>query len=235
MIRKVENSHELIADVQTGETRTGAKLTFGSVCSGIEGASVALSPLGWECRWLYEVDPFCCSVLRFHYSKVTNYGDASQRLQPEPVDLVVGGTPCQSFSVTGNRNGLNDPRGQLALAFPAIAERAKARWIIWENVVGVHSSDGGRDFGQFLHTLAEHGFVGSYRVLTLRTSECPNTGVACTLSDIAETVDSRSPLWLSTRHLQRLRERLLRGGKTPWPELTETATAGAATQRPSVK
>ena len=138
MIRKVENSHELIADVQTGETRTGAKLTFGSVCSGIEGASVALSPLGWECRWFYEVDPFCCSVLRFHYSKVTNYGDASQDLQPEPVDLVVGGTPCQSFSVTGNRNGLNDPRGQLALAFPAIAERAKARWIIWENVVGVH-------------------------------------------------------------------------------------------------
>lgn len=81
------------------------------------------------------------------------------------VDLLCGGTPCQSFSVAGLRKGLDDPRGNLALGFLAIAERLRARWILWENVPGVLSSSGGRDFGAFLGALGKLGYGWAYRVL----------------------------------------------------------------------
>jgi DNA (cytosine-5)-methyltransferase 1 len=81
------------------------------------------------------------------------------------VDLLVGGTPCQSFSVAGLRQGLKDPRGNLMLTYLAIAERLKPRWLVWENVPGVLSSNGGKDFGSFLGALGELGYEWAYRVL----------------------------------------------------------------------
>jgi DNA (cytosine-5)-methyltransferase 1 len=81
------------------------------------------------------------------------------------IDLLVGGTPCQSFSVAGLRKGLADPRGNLMLTYLAIAERYAPRWLVWENVPGVLSSNGGRDFGTLLGGLAELGYGFAYRVL----------------------------------------------------------------------
>jgi DNA (cytosine-5)-methyltransferase 1 len=81
------------------------------------------------------------------------------------IDLLVGGTPCQSFSVAGLRQGLKDPRGNLMLTYLAIAERLKPRWLVWENVPGVLSSNGGKDFGSFLGALGELGYEWAYRVL----------------------------------------------------------------------
>jgi DNA (cytosine-5)-methyltransferase 1 len=81
------------------------------------------------------------------------------------IDLLVGGTPCQSFSVAGLRKGLADPRGNLALEFLRLLDRTRARWVVWENVPGVLSSAGGRDFGAFLGALGELGYGWSYRVL----------------------------------------------------------------------
>lgn len=140
-----------------------------SVCSGIEAASVAWHPLGWEPVAFSEIEPFPSAVLAHRYPSVPNYGDMTQYkewpLEPGSIDLLVGGTPCQSFSVAGLRKGLDDPRGNLALVFLGIADRLRPRYVVWENVPGVLSSNGGRDFGSFLGALGELGYGWAYRVL----------------------------------------------------------------------
>jgi site-specific DNA-cytosine methylase len=83
----------------------------------------------------------------------------------EPIDLLVGGTPCQSFSVAGLRGGLDDERGNLALEYLRLADRLRPRWLVWENVPGVLSSNGGRDFGSILGGMVELGYGVAYRVL----------------------------------------------------------------------
>lgn len=140
-----------------------------SLCSGIEAATVAWHPLGWEPVGFSEIEPFPSAVLAHHYPHVPNFGDMTQHdqwtLQPGSIDLLVGGTPCQSFSVAGLRQGLNDPRGNLMLTYLAIAARLRPRWIVWENVPGVLSSSGGNDFASFLGGLGQLGYGWAYRVL----------------------------------------------------------------------
>ena len=142
-------------------------LRYLSVCSGIEAASVAWHGLGWTPVGFSEIEPFPSAVLQHHYPHVPNLGDMTnfKEWNLGTVDLLVGGTPCQSFSVAGLRKGLDDPRGNLMLTFLAIAERHRPRWIVWENVPGVLSSNGGRDFGTFLGALGELGYGWAYRVL----------------------------------------------------------------------
>jgi DNA (cytosine-5)-methyltransferase 1 len=143
-----------------------------SVCSGIEAATVAWKPLGWEPVGFSEIDPFACSVLQHHYPNVTNYGDMTHyerwNIKPGTVDLLCGGTPCQAFSTIGKRAGLSDDRGQLALVYLRLAAHLQPRWIVWENVVGVLHSNGGRDFGAFLRALGDSGYRWCYRVLDAR-------------------------------------------------------------------
>ena len=144
-------------------------LRFLSVCSGMEAASVAWEPLGWKAVGFSEIEPFPCAVLAHRFPNTPNYGSLTEYqswpLQPGSIDLLVGGTPCQSFSVAGLRKGLADPRGNLALVFLGLADKLRPRWIVWENVPGVLSSDGGRDFGSFLGALEQLGYGWSYRVL----------------------------------------------------------------------
>ena len=143
-------------------------IRFGSVCSGIEAASVAWHPLGWRAAWLAEIEPFPSAVLKHHYPDVTNLGDmmalpgriASGEI--EAPDVFCGGTPCQAFSVAGLRKSLDDARGNLALTFCEIAnaidtvrtERGEQPAIIfWENVPGVLNTKDNA-FGCFLGALA---------------------------------------------------------------------------------
>ena len=142
-------------------------MKFLSVCSGIEAASVAWNPLGWKAAAFSEIEPFPCSVLTHHYPDVPNRGDMTKfKDWPDhAIDLLCGGTPCQSFSVAGLRAGLDDPRGNLMLTFGAIAAKYRPRWLVWENVPGVLSSNGGRDFGSFLGLLGQLGYGFAYRVL----------------------------------------------------------------------
>jgi DNA (cytosine-5)-methyltransferase 1 len=137
------------------------------VCSGVEAATVAWHSLGWEAEAFSEIEKFPSKVLAHHYSHVPNLGDMTkfEEWNIGSIDLLVGGTPCQSFSVAGLRKGLSDPRGNLMLTFGAIANRFRPRWLVWENVPGVLSSNGGRDFGTFLGMLVELGYGWSYRVL----------------------------------------------------------------------
>ena len=138
-----------------------------SVCSGIEAASCAWKSLGWKAVAYSEIEAFPCSVLKHHFPDTPNWGDMTKwRDWPrETIDLLVGGTPCQSFSTAGLRKGLDDVRGQLALGFSEIAKHYRLRWIVWENVPGVLSSGGGRDFGSFIGSLVELGYGLSWRTL----------------------------------------------------------------------
>jgi DNA (cytosine-5)-methyltransferase 1 len=140
---------------------------YGSVCSGIEAASVAWEPLGWKASFLSEIDKFPRAVLAAHYPKVPLHGDFTtiQTGEYDPIDLLVGGTPCQSFSVAGLRGGLADGRGNLALEYLKLSQRLRPKWLVWENVPGVLSSAGGRDFGSILGGLVELGYGFAYRVL----------------------------------------------------------------------
>jgi len=142
-------------------------MKYGSVCSGIEAATQAWHHMGWKPSFFSEIDAFPCAVLQHHYPKVPLHGDFTtiQDGDYEPINLLVGGTPCQSFSVAGLRKGLDDPRGNLMLGFGALAKRLRPTWLVWENVPGVLSANGGRDFGTFLGMLAELGYGFAYRVL----------------------------------------------------------------------
>jgi len=145
-------------------------MKYGSVCSGIEAASVAWHDLGWEPQWFSEIEQFPSEVLKYCFPHVPNLGDMTTINQnpiadERPIDLLVGGTPCQSFSVAGLRKGLDDPRGNLMLTFLSIADKFRPKWVVWENVPGVLSSNGGKDFGTFLGALGELGYGFAYRVL----------------------------------------------------------------------
>ena len=125
-------------------------MRFLSVCSGMEAASVAWEPLGWKAVGFSEIEPFPCAILKHRFPNTPNYGSLTEYqswpLQPGSIDLLVGGTPCQSFSVAG-------------------LHKLRPRWIVWENVPGVLSSGGGRDFGSFLGALEQLGYGWAYRVL----------------------------------------------------------------------
>src|SRR5690606_16088206 len=150
-----------------GGAGKGGAMRFLSVCSGIEAASVAWQPLGWKAVAFSEIEPFPCAVLAHHYPDAPNWGDMTNYKEwPDAnVDLLCGGTPCQSFSVAGLRKGLDNPRGDLMLTFGAIADKYRPRWLVWENVPGVLSSNGVRDFGTFLGMLGQLGYGFAYRVL----------------------------------------------------------------------
>jgi DNA (cytosine-5)-methyltransferase 1 len=138
-----------------------------SICSGIEAASTAWDSLGWQPIAFSEIEPFPSAVLAHHWPDVPNLGDMTKHndwpttLRP---DLIVGGTPCQAFSVAGLRKGLEDPRGNLTLTFLAIVAQHRPAWVVWENVPGVLSDRTGA-FGSFLSGLAELGYGWAYRVL----------------------------------------------------------------------
>jgi DNA (cytosine-5)-methyltransferase 1 len=148
-----------------------ADVRYLSVCSGIEAASVAWHPLGWEPAAFCEIEAFPSAVLKERYPHVPNYGDFTRLTEPDHpirsagIDLLVGGTPCQAFSVAGLRRGLADPRGGLTLEFVRLAQALRPKWVVWENVPGVLSQDGGRAFGAFLGALGELGYGWAYRVL----------------------------------------------------------------------
>ena len=143
-------------------------MRYGSVCSGIEAASKAWEPLGWKPAWFSEIELFPSAVLAHHWPEVTNLGDMTKIADAvrtgdvEAPDVLVGGTPCQAFSIAGLREGLSDDRGQLTLSYVELANAIDAKRrergepeaiIVWENVPGVLSSKDNA-FGCFLAGLA---------------------------------------------------------------------------------
>jgi DNA (cytosine-5)-methyltransferase 1 len=152
-----------------------------SVCSGIEAASAAWHHLGWEAVGFAQIDHaknkqedyfnrYACAVLAHHYPTVTNYKDirniTKENLNGTTFDLLVGGTPCQSFSIAGKRRGLDDKRGALTFEYIRILKDFQPRWFIWENVKGAVSSSKGRDFHAVIGAFADAGYCVGWRVLS---------------------------------------------------------------------
>ena len=143
-------------------------MRYASLCSGIEAASVAWEPLGWQPAWFAEIEPFPCAVLSHHWPHIPNHGDMTQLVgkilngSVETPDVLVGGTPCQAFSVAGLRGSLDDERGNLTLTLIRILDAIdfiRTRngqppcILVWENVLGVLSTKDNA-FGCFLGGLA---------------------------------------------------------------------------------
>jgi DNA (cytosine-5)-methyltransferase 1 len=145
------------------------QLRFLSVCSGIEAASVAWEQLGWKAAGFAEIEPFPAAVLKHRYPTVPNFGDLNGHeqwpLAAGDVDIIVGGPPCQAFSVAGLREGMADPRGNLSLVYFQLVSRLRPKWIVYENVPGLLSARGGQDFSSLLSALAECGYGFAYRML----------------------------------------------------------------------
>lgn len=144
-------------------------LRFGSVCSGIEAASVAWESLGFTPAWFSEIAPWPSKFLSTRYPRVPNHGSLiglANRItgSDRQIDILIGGTPCQAFSVSGLRGGLADERGNLTLEFARLAQALRPRWLVWENVPGV-LSDGTNAFGCLLGALSELGYGLAWRVL----------------------------------------------------------------------
>lgn len=143
-------------------------MRYGSVCSGIEAASVAWKSLGWQPAWFAEIEAFPSAVLAHHWPDVANLGDMTEIAaavnsgEVEAPEVVAGGTPCQSYSIGGKRQGLSDPRGQLTLSYVELADAIDSKRrgngdqeaiFIWENVPGAFSSKDNA-FGYFLAGMA---------------------------------------------------------------------------------
>ena len=153
-------------------------MIYGSVCSGIEAATVAWHPLGWHAAWFSEIEKFPKAVLAHHYPEIPDLGDMTaicDRKNLPSIELLVGGTPCQSFSVAGERTGLDDARGNLAFEFCRILKTLKPKWFVWENVPGVLSSNKGQDFAAILRKMEKCGYGIAYRVLDSKYFGVPQT------------------------------------------------------------
>ena len=137
------------------------------VCAGISASTVAWKPLGWEAAAYSEIEAAPRAILAHHYPDTPLHGDFTTIKGDEygAIDLLVGGTPCQDFSVAGLRAGLDGDRGNLSLEFLRLADRTRSRWVVWENVPGVLSIDEGRAFGAILGGLGELGYGFAYRIL----------------------------------------------------------------------
>lgn len=161
----------------SSECPTPDPMNYLSVFSGIEAASCAWHHLGWKPAGFSEIDPFASAVLAHHYPQTKNYGSITEHkswgIQPGTIDLLIGGSPCQAFSCAGLRQGLADPRGNLTLTFVSLVDSIRPRWVIWENVPGVLSSNGGRDFAAFIWALGQCGYGFSWRVMDAKGTGRP--------------------------------------------------------------
>lgn len=139
-----------------------------SIFSGIEAASAAWEPLGWKAVAFAEIDDFASAVLRHHYPDIPNLGDVKQIVKErfnEQFDLLVGGSPCQNFSIGSNRQGLNGKDSVLAYEYLRITAEYRPCWIIWENVPGALSANQGADFACILQAFSNSGYSVAWRVL----------------------------------------------------------------------
>lgn len=142
-------------------------MRYVSLFSGIEAASVAWDGLGWEPVAFSEIDPFPCAVLAERFPEVPNLGDVKEikwKRYRGKVDLVVGGSPCQSFSIAGKREGLDGASG-LMWEYVRCVREVRSRWLLWENVPGSLSSSRGEDFRCLLDSLGDLGYGLAWRVL----------------------------------------------------------------------
>jgi hypothetical protein len=189
-------------------------MKYRSVCSGIEGATVAWEPLGFKPVSFAEVDPFCCSLLKHHYPDVPNVGDFTKDDSTEPSDILVGGTPCQDFSVAGLRAGMAGDRGNLTLEFlRLLREHGPDGWYGRTSPASCRVTTDGT-LEPFSEGWGNSGMGSLTEFLTLSSLEFPSGAVASSLSDILETGDLPQRYFLSATACKGILRRAEKRGKT---------------------
>ena len=143
-------------------------LTVGSTFTGVGGADLGLEWAGFRIAWQCELDPWKRSILAAHWPDTPIYDDITTLHDPEPVDVMIGGFPCQDLSVAGKRKGFDGERSVLAFEFLRVAESLAPRWLILENVPGLLSSNRGRDFARLVDEVVACGYGVAWRVLDAR-------------------------------------------------------------------
>ena len=207
-------------------------MRFLSLFSGIDAASVAWKPLGWECVGFSEIDDFPCEVLKYHYPNIPNLGDISKItkdgiIKLGQIDLIIFGSPCQDLSTAGKKLGFEGERSGLFNTAIKIIEWAKkyngCRFALWENVTGAFSSNKGRDFAIVVEKMAgcrgiePPNTVGAMKASRWEIKECLNglfwtrngleyrkDGDVSTLSQILETGMIDPQFYLSQTDCEKL-------------------------------
>lgn len=238
-------------------------ITYGSVCSGIEAATVAWHPLGWRAAWYAEIEPFPCAVLAHHYPDTPNHGDMTRLAamvlsgKIQAPEVLVGGTPCQAFSVAGMREGLADPRGALTIKYVELLDAIDhvrtmhgepEAVCVWENVPGV-LSDKGNAFGCFLGALVGEseelqppGANGRTLVVCMdpreqshggfwmpNISAWPNDAAVCSLSQVLEQGSIHLKYFLSAKACAGILRRAEARGKALPEQLQQALEASTKT------
>lgn len=143
--------------------------TVGSLFAGVGGFDLGFEQAGFITSWQVEIHDTCRAVLADRFPHAKQHRDVRTCL-PEltPVDVIVGGFPCQDVSLMGRRAGLHGQRTGLFFNAMHIVKQLSPRWLVLENVCGLISSNNGRDLQTVIETLAECGYVGYWRVLDAR-------------------------------------------------------------------
>ena len=144
------------------------RLTVGSTFTGVGGADLGFEWAGFDIKWQCESDAWKQTVLRAHWPSVELFDDICTMKDPPPVDVMIGGFPCQDLSVAGRRKGFSGERSVLAFEFLRVAESLQPRWIVLENVPGLLSSNGGRDFARLIDEVVGCGYGVAWRILDAR-------------------------------------------------------------------
>jgi DNA (cytosine-5)-methyltransferase 1 len=142
-------------------------LTFGSLFSGIGGFELGFENAGMHCLWQCEIDKACLEVLEKHWPDTRRYEDVRTigKGNLEAVDIICGGFPCQDLSIAGRREGLSGERSGLWSEYARVIDEMGPKWVVIENVRGLLSSDGGRDFASIIQWLVKRGYCVSWRIL----------------------------------------------------------------------
>lgn len=206
-------------------------MRYVSLFSGIEAATCAWEPLGWEPVAFSEIEPFPCAVLQHHYPEVPNLGDVTKidwsdfLGRNERPDLLVGGSPCQSFSIAGGRESL-EGESRLMFEYIRAAAELRPRWLVWENVPGALSAKGLQGEGGALTSACSESFANSGTAfagafLTLSSSEWPSDAAVCSLSDALEMRDVPQKYSLSPTACAGIIRRAERRGRSLPPQLEQ--------------
>lgn len=202
-------------------------MRYATVCSGIAAESVAWAPLGWKPVWFCENAKAPSAVLAHHHPDVPNMGDlldVAACPPPSAFDLLLGGTPCQGFSVAGHQRGMDDPRSSLAGKFLELVQRKRPTWVVWENVPGALGTNGGRDFQAFTDALTQCGYGWAWRILDAQHFGVPQRRRRIFL------VGHSGGRWQPAAAVLFEREGLFGdplAGRAPGPDLAAPAGAGA--------
>ena len=204
-------------------------LTVGSTFTGVGGADLGFEQAGFRISWQCELDAWKRSLLAAHWPDVQIFDDITTMLDPPPVDILIGGFPCQDLSVAGQRKGFTGERSVLAFEFLRLAESIRPRWLILENVPGLLSSSQGADFARLIDEVVACGYGVAWRILDARYFGVPQRRrrVFIVARRTDALIDSPEASRLALRALRESGSGDIASGWQAWQETARGAGEGA--------